>query len=227
MIKRLFLLFFFLSFITSATDVGISALGDYRFRGISQTNLAPGLGLQTEYVSDSGLWLGNKLNTISKQEYPGAGLESDYYLGWTHRWSDSVKTYVGNYQYTYPGTPNFNTNEAFVQLRIPYFTFKYYRSLTDYFAAPDTLGTQYVNVDNYIPVQNIIWVTHLGHTLSPNRQYSYTDWHTGLVANIEGIDVGITYYWNTGLGTQFRILNTVGNHALYQNAGVLSLTKSF
>ena len=225
--KRLLFILFFVSAITSATELGVSALGDYRFRGISQSDLQPGLASQVEYTAGNGLWLGNRLNTISKKEYPGAGLESDYYLGWSHNWGDGVRTYVGNYEYTYPGTPNFNTNEAFVQLRVPYFTVKYYRSLTDYFAAPNTMGTQYVSIDNYIPIQQWSLITHVGRTISPLIDYRYTDWRTSITTNLEGVDLALTYYWNRNLSTQFRILNTADGHALYQNGLVLSVSKTF
>jgi uncharacterized protein (TIGR02001 family) len=208
-------------------EESFGAVSDYRFRGISQSNFQPSLANQVEYRDDSGVWVGNKLNTISKQEYPGAGLESDYFGGWHHDWADGVRSYVGDYEYTYPGAPQFNTNEMFAHLRVPYFTFKYYKSLTDYFAVPGTVGTQYFNVDNYIPVQKITWITHVGRTVSPINSLSYTDWRTGFTTNIEGIDVGVTYYWNSGVSTQFRILNTTDGHALYQNAVVLSVSKSF
>jgi hypothetical protein len=50
--KRLLFILFFVSAITSATELGVSALGDYRFRGISQSDLQPGLASQVEYTAE-------------------------------------------------------------------------------------------------------------------------------------------------------------------------------
>lgn len=216
--------------VASELDETFGAVSDYRFRGISQSNLQPSLANQAEYTTDNGIWVGNKLNTVSKQEYPnGASTEADVYGGWTHDWGNDIKTYVGDYEYTYAGATQFNTNEVFAQLRVPYVTFKYYRSLTDYFSMPGTVGTQYASVDNYLPVpiNNSTWITHVGRTISPVAGMSYTDWRIGPTTNIGGIDVAVTYYWNSGVSTQFKILNTTDGHALYQNAVVASISKSW
>jgi uncharacterized protein (TIGR02001 family) len=209
-------------------DITEGAVSDYRFRGISQSNGEPGLASQIEYTADNGVWLGNKLNTVSKQEYSnGIGAEADVYGGWTHNWGNDIRTYIGDYTYNYPGATNYYTNEAFAQLRVPYFTFKYYRSLTNEFGTPGTVGTQYYSVDNYLPVRQVTIVSHIGHTQSPVTGLSYTDWKIGPTVNIEGIDVGVSYYWNSGLSTTFKTANTVDNHQLYRNAVVVGLSKSW
>lgn len=227
--KKVFAILMLLCNLAVAGEVveTFGAVSDYRFRGISQSNLQPSLANQFEYITDNELWIGNKLNTVSKQQYPGIGLESDVYGGWSHNWGDGFKTYAGDYEYTYAGATQFNTNEAFVQLRVPYFTFKYYRSLTNYFNAPNSVGTQYYSVDNYIPAQQITWVSHIGRTVVANNSgLNYTDMRVGPTTSIGGIDIALTYYWNRGVSTQFRVLNTTDGHALYQNAIVLSISKN-
>ena len=229
-IKKLLLLLAVCSSLAHAgtIDETVSAVTDYRFRGISQSNLEPSLANQVEYTSDDGLWIGNKLNTVSKQEYTnGLGTEADVYAGWTHKWTDDIKTYVGDYEYTYAGATQFNTNEVFAQLRVPYFTFKYYRSTTNEFAVPGTMGTQYASVDNYIPYKDVTLVSHVGYTRSPVTGLSYADWKIGPTVNIEGIDVAVNYYWNTGMSNDFKLANTVNGHQLYRNAVILSVGKSF
>ena len=209
-------------------DETASAVSDYRFRGISQSNNLPSMANQLEYKDDSGIWVGNKLNTVSKQEYPnGQGTEADIYGGYHHQFSDDVRIFVGDYEYTYAGATQFNTNEVFAQIRFSYFTFKYYRSITNEFAVPGTVGTQYFNLDNYIPISDATLVSHVGRTVSPATGMSYTDWRTGPTININGVDVAVTYYWNSGLSNTFKLANTVDAHQLYRNAVVLSIGKSF
>lgn len=228
--KKLILILALLSTtaVAGQLDETFGAVSDYRFRGISQSKSEPSLSNQLEYRDDSGIWVGNKLNTVSKQEYNnGAGTEADVYGGYHYRFSDDVRIFVGDYEYTYAGATNYNTNEVFAQLRVPYFTFKYYRSITNEFAAPGTTGTQYASVDNYLSYKDVTLVSHVGYTRSPVTGLSYADWKIGPTTNIEGIDVAVTYYWNTGLSDTFKSINTVDTHQLYRNAVVLGLSKSW
>ena len=214
--------------VAGTIDETFGVVNDYRFRGISQSNSGPSLANQLEYKDDSGLWVGNKLNTVSKQEYPnGLGTEADVYGGYHHQFLDDVRIFVGDYEYTYAGATQFNTNEVFAQLRVPYFTFKYYRSTTNEFAVPGTMGTQYASVDNYVPYKDVTLVSHVGYTRSPVAGLSYADWRIGPTVNIEGIDVAVNYYWNTGLSNEFKSANTVDGHQLYRNAVILGLSKSW
>ena len=224
--KKLLILLSLISTIAMADsfDASVGALSDYRFRGISQSDLKPSAISQEEYTADNGIWLGNKLDTVSKQEYlNGTGIESDYYAGWTHKFDD-IKIYVGDYEYTYPGATNYNTNEVFAQLRYSNITLKYYRSLTDYFAIPGTTGTQYYSVDYYLPIKDVTFVSHVGHT---QNAYSYSDWKFGPTMNIYGVDASLSYYWNSGMSSDFKLMNTVNGNQLYRNSVVLGLSKSF
>jgi uncharacterized protein (TIGR02001 family) len=228
--KKLLLLLLIVSTTVQAgqLDETVSVVTDYRFRGISQSNLEPSLANQLEYKDDSGLWVGNKLNTVSKQEYTnGLGTEADIYGGWHHQFSNDVRIFVGDYEYTYAGATQFNTNEVFAQIRFNMFTVKYYRSTTDYFNVPGTVGTQYFNLDNYMPIGNITLISHVGRTVSPVSSLSYTDWRIGPTINLEGIDFSATYYWNSGMSTAFKDVNTVDNRGLYRQAVVFSVSKSF
>ena len=82
--KKLILILALLSTtaVAGQLDETFGAVSDYRFRGISQSKSEPSLSNQLEYRDDSGIWVGNKLNTVSKQEYNnGAGTEADVYGG--------------------------------------------------------------------------------------------------------------------------------------------------
>jgi uncharacterized protein (TIGR02001 family) len=227
--KKLLLILLFCSTAHAGTfDVTEGVVGDYRFRGISQSDMAPSIASLVEYRDDSGLWLGNKLNTVSKQEYNnGIGGEADVYGGYHYKFNDDIKIFVGDYTYNYPGATKYYTNEVFAQLRVPYFTFKYYRSLTNEFGVAGTVGTQYYSVDNYLPIKEVTLVSHAGRTVSPVTGLSYNDWRVGPTYNISGVDVSVTYYWNSGLSADFKTANTVDGHELYHNALVLGVSKSW
>ena len=229
--KRLFILTCFASLsvvaVAGVLDETVSAVSDYRFRGVSQSNLQPSLANQIEFTGDDGFWLGNKLNSISKQEYPGIGLEADVYGGYTHQFDNGWKIYLGDYEYTYGGATKFNTNEVFAQLRVPYLTFKYYRSMSDYFAAANSVGNQYFSLDNYLPIEEITFISHVGYTKSPLNGASYADWRVGPAYTFYGIELALNYYWNSGLSLNQKKAYTADSHELYKNAFVLSIGKSW
>jgi len=227
------LLFVSINALADSVDGSVSITNDYRFRGISQSYLEPSMSTQLEYTTNLGLWAGHKFDTVSKQEYNnGIGVESDYYAGFTHRFDNGIRIYVGDYEYTYPKSKiehiSYNTNELFSQIRISGFTIKYYRSLTDYFGTPVSVGTQYYSLDNYSPLGTATLVSHIGHTNVANySNLSYTDWHTGPVINFKGIDFALTYYWNTHMTSTFKIINTLSGNEIYNNTLVLSISKGF
>ena len=219
------------SSLTSAGEFDVSETfaSDIRFRGISQTELNYGAASQIEYRDPTEFWMGNKLNNYSTLEYPnGMGVESDYFGGILHKFNDDLKVYAGDYQYTYPGAKKYNTNELFTQVRYGPFTTKFYQSMSNYFATPNSIGTHYYSVDHYLPINNITWLTHVGHTsVAHNSSMSYTDWRTGPMMNVHGFDMTLFYYRNTNTSTEFKNSNSIDGHRLYTNAIVYTVGKSW
>ena len=76
---------------------------DYRFRGISQTRLAPAFQGGFDFAHKSGLYFGNwNSNVSSEQFYDGAGLEMDFYGGFKSEVA-GIGIDIGAIYYYYPG----------------------------------------------------------------------------------------------------------------------------
>src|SRR5574343_1685727 len=63
---------------TPALPGNFGIFSDYRFRGISQTRLAPALQGGFDYAHESGFYVGTWASSISSQQYVnGAGMRSE------------------------------------------------------------------------------------------------------------------------------------------------------
>ena len=138
----------------------VSVVSDYRFRGISQTYLAPALQGGFDYSHSSGFYLGNWNSSVSGNTYNnGAGLEMDFYGGWKGSWGDWGLD-IGGLYYYYPeayyqagrtanGTTNkFNNFEVYVGGSWKWLSAKYSQSTTDYFGLNGTAnGGAYAGVN--------------------------------------------------------------------------------
>lgn len=128
---------------------------DYRFRGISQTRLAPAAQGGFDFAHKSGFYLGNWNSNVSSDQYTsGAGLEMDFYGGYKTE-IGSVGIDVGTLYYYYPGanvrdTTNsstkygdFNNHEVYLGLSYGPLTLKTSYAVSDYFGLNST-------TDNYL-----------------------------------------------------------------------------
>ena len=59
----------------------MSLVGDYRFRGFTQTNYGPAIQGGLDWEHRSGLYLGNWNSSVAQNLYNGASLEMDFYGG--------------------------------------------------------------------------------------------------------------------------------------------------
>lgn len=178
---------------TDTSDVSVSGnaavTNDYLFRGISQTWGDPALQGGVDVIA--GRWhVGAWTSNVSRDSYPGGGVELDLYsdVGLFSR--DNWSLRGGLYGYLYPGAnldharPVFadrslNTLEANLSLQWKVWTLKYSRSLTDYFGADveqgyagDTRATQYLQLDGNVP---------LGKQWTAQLHAAYTDYGAELL----------------------------------------------
>jgi len=117
---------------------------DYRFRGISQTRLAPAAQGGFDFAHKSGFYLGNWNSNVSSDIYwGGAGLEMDFYGGYKTE-IGSVGIDVGTLYYYYPGAivrangssakkGDFNNHEVYLGLSYGPLTLKTSYAVSDYF----------------------------------------------------------------------------------------------
>lgn len=166
----------------------IALVGDYLFRGISQAWGQP--ALQSGVDVNAGRWhVGAWTSNVSRDSYPGSGIELDLFGDVGLFQQDDWSARFGLYGYLYPGANLDNaqpplgsraldTLEANLSLTWQNWTLKYSRALTDYFGADveqgyrgSTRGTQYLQLDGTIP---------LGKQWSLAPHLGYTDYRRGL-----------------------------------------------
>lgn len=118
----------------------VALVGDYRFRGVSQTYTQPAVQAGVEYASTIGAYGGTWGSNVSGNQYlNGASLELDLYGG--YRWtSGKLGLDVGSQLYWYPAArynidpgDHYNTLEAYVVARYAQLTAKYSYALTNLF----------------------------------------------------------------------------------------------
>ncbi|HKV65103.1 MAG TPA: TorF family putative porin [Rhodanobacteraceae bacterium] len=219
----------------SGTQVrgNVALVSDYLFRGISQTWGRP--ALQAGVDVNDGCWhVGAWTSNVSRNSYPGGGVELDLYgdVGLFRHGDWSVR--AGLYGYLYPGanldnarpplgSRTLNTLEANASLSWKTWTLKYSRSLTDYFGADieqgysgSTRGTQYLQLDGSIP---------LGGRWSMAPHVGYTDYRRGMATPLANgardpsyADVGLAlkYAPNDKLSVSLGISHA-GNDAFYRH----------
>ena len=209
---------------------------DYRFRGISQTDLKPALQGGFDLTHKSGFYAGTWASSVS--EYTsgnGSGMEIDFYAGYTFE-VGGIGVDIGNLYYYYPGSaydPKANTNEIYLGLSFGPATFKTSYSTTDYFAIPDSDGTLYYDLSAEFPLGGDLTLTaHVGYVDVKNLSGGTgTDYKIGLAKDFAGFTFGLDYVANSGnFAKGFGTVDVNGAGEikdLGKNGVVLSVSKSF
>jgi uncharacterized protein (TIGR02001 family) len=205
---------------------------DYRFRGISQTNLKPALQGGFDYAHKSGFYAGTWASSVSNITSPdGAGMEVDFYAGYAFE-VNGVGVDIGNLYYHYPGaTADVDTNELYVSLSYGPATFKTSYSTTDYFNSGVPKGTIYYDLSAEFPLSDgMTLAAHVGYVDVKNGD-SGTDYKIGLAKEFAGYGFGIDYISNSGAFKDFfngNLNNTLGTSKNLGKSGVVvSVSKSF
>jgi len=118
----------------------VALVGDYRFRGLSQTYRQPAVQGGIDYTHASGAYLGTWGSNVSGNQFlNGGSLELDLYGG--YRWTvGKVGMDLGLQYYWYPQArynidpgDRYNTTEVFAGVRYDHFSAKYSHALTHLF----------------------------------------------------------------------------------------------
>ena len=208
---------------------------DHKFRGISQSQNGAAVQGGVNYAPGNGFYVGNWNTSVSTLVYRnGNGVQSDIYGGYKTVVVKGVTLDVGSYNYFYQratngSNPKFDTNEVYVGVGTGPIVVKYSRSLSNYFGAVNSKGTQYYQADVSYPVAvKLTADAHIGRTNVANSNTAdVTDYKVGATYNLTGWKIGAHYYTNAGLGSAVRVADTVDNRQLYKNAVVVSASKSF
>jgi len=212
---------------------------DYRYRGISQTDIKPALQGGFDYSHASGIYLGTWASNVSWLSDQGAknSLEWDFFGGYKGTAGDFGYD-VGLLQYYYPGKYDAteavgykspNTTELYVAGSWKMFTLKYSYALTNIFGFPDSDGSGYVDLTGNFDIgAGFTLGAHYGYqkirTSLTGVDCSYSDWKLGLGKEFVGLNWGLNYIdtnANSNCYTNYRGKN-LGNGTV-----VLSVTKTF
>ncbi|HMJ59637.1 MAG TPA: TorF family putative porin [Gemmatimonadales bacterium] len=142
---------------TSPTLSGnVALVGDYRFRGLSQTYTQPAIQGGVDYATASGAYVGAWGSNVSGNQFlNGGSLELDLYGG--YRWTGGggkVGLDLGLLYYWYPRAryninpgDRYNTAEVFLGARYDQFTVKYSHALTNLFGMKTSTIGGYCGID--------------------------------------------------------------------------------
>jgi len=178
----------------------LGATTDYRYRGISQSNLDPALQGGADYTNNpTGLYAGTWLSTIKWiSDVGGSGnVEWDLYAGKRGEIVTDLSYDVGVLQYEYPsnglgsipGLVDANTTELYGQLTYQLLNVKYSQSLTNLFGIADSKNSSYVDIWSSIDLtEGYALGLHVGHqTVKNTDALSYTDWKVGVSKDFVGV----------------------------------------
>lgn len=178
----------------------VGAVSDYRYRGISQTQLEPAVQGGIDLALPKGFYLGTWASSIKWIDtFQGdSNVEIDLYGGWKGEVGGGLTLDVGalRYQYFDAVTPewtaggfvNPNTTELYAALSYSVVTLKYSHSVTNLFGTADSKGSSYVDLTAAFDVyQGLMLTPHVGHqTVKNSGAYSYTDYSVTLSKDFSG-----------------------------------------
>ncbi|MDT6960551.1 TorF family putative porin [Cupriavidus sp. SZY C1] len=216
----------------------VSVVSDYRYRGISQTNLRPAVQGGFDYAHASGFYLGNWNSSISwlgdADASVSAPVEMDFYGGFRNAvrlGGQDISYDVGVLEYYYPGGYTATrpyTTEIYAGVGWGPLSLKYSHALTNLFGFADSRNSYYVDLTANVPLN--VW----GLTLNAHVGYqgvrhfgdaSYTDWKIGVTKDLgNGFALAVAYLDTNASRTAYT--NTRGRY-LGKATAFASITKTF
>jgi uncharacterized protein (TIGR02001 family) len=223
---------------TIAGNFGL--FSDYRFRGISQTDLGPALQGGFDFAHKSGFYLGTWASSISEfTSFNGDGMEIDFYGGYKFAIGD-VGVDIGNLYYYYPGAVGApdkpNTNELYVGLSYGPVSLKTSYATTKYFGLAETKGTLYYDLTASVPLADGLTLTaHAGYldlnnAIDSGTVKSGTDYRLAISKSMGAYTLSAAYIGNSGDWKRFNSGVDIGGGEekdLGKSAVVLSISATF
>jgi uncharacterized protein (TIGR02001 family) len=223
---------------TLTANLGL--FSDYRFRGISQTDKKPALQGGFDVAHSSGLYVGNWNSNIDSAMYNGANLEMDFYGGYKATF-EGFGLDVGAIYYYYPGSGangslKIDNAELYIGGSYGPVSLKYNYAVTDFFGAPDSRGSSYIDLGfNYDLGNNFGVVAHYGYQylkggaivpeIDGSMPDNISDWKLGGTYTVDGWVIGLAYVAtnrNYSFGTAFAT-----NKDISSGTAVVSVSKTF
>jgi len=226
-----------------AVTGNIALVSDYRFRGLTQTMKRPALQGGFDYAHSSGLYLGNWNSNVSSAIFPNANLEMDLYGGYKRGFGD-LGLDVGFLYYAYPGSKATLTNpqtgrtatdvkidnkELYVGGSWKWLGLKYYHSIDDFFAVPDTKNSWYLDGTATFDLGGGWGVLgHIGRQKVKRwSDASYTDYKLGVTKDISGFVFGAALVDTNAKDAAWTYADARKTMNIGKSGVVLSVAKTF
>jgi uncharacterized protein (TIGR02001 family) len=218
---------------TITGNVGL--FSEYRFRGIAQTFEKPALQGGFDYAHSSGFYAGNWNSNVSETLYSGASLEMDFYGGFKKAFGD-FGIDVGAIYYYYPGSNlagvgKIENTEVYIGGSWKWVSLKYYHAVSDFFSAPDTKGSNYIDLSATFDLGSG-WgvVGHYGQQKVKNAgALDYADWKLGVTKDLgNGWNASLSYIDTDAEEIPYTFTNAAGKSLfLGDTTVVISIGKTF
>jgi len=227
-----------------AFSANLGLFTDYRFRGISQTNMKPALQGGFDVSHKSGLYAGNWNSNVDSVLYNGANLEMDFYGGYKHSFDGGFGLDLGAIYYYYPGSganglTKIDNTELYIAGSYGPVSLKYNYAVSDFFSAPNSKGSSYLDLGfNYDFGNNWGVVAHYGYQYLKGDARAaviggsfpgpdnYSDWKLGGTYTVDGWVIALAYI-ATNRDYALGGTGSPSNKNISGATGVLSVSKTF
>jgi len=217
----------------------VSLVSDYRYRGISQTDLRPAIQGGFDYSHSSGFYVGNWNSSISwigdANPSVSAPIEMDFYGGFKNTFKVSEQEFnydVGVLEYYYPGgysNPRPYTTELYAGIGWGPVFLKYSHAVTNLFGFNDSKNSYYVDLSANVPLNfwDLTFNAHVGYQgVQHYSDASYTDWKIGLTKDLgKGFALAVAYVDTNAKESVYTSANR--GRYLGKAAAWASITKTF
>lgn len=189
---------------TPASSVSweVSAVSDYLFRGVSQTDEKPTLQGEFTWTSAAGVYVGSFASGVDF----GSGsphAEVDYFVGYGHALGDSVALDVSINRYSYPGASELAYNELITKAT---FADRYSATVgysNDVWNSGST-GWYYAVGGEWALPHDLTLSANVGRNVFADNvavaAEDYTDWSVAVSKTMGVATVSLGYYGTDGQG---------------------------
>ena len=194
----------------------VTAVSDYVFRGVSQTDEDPTLQAGFTYTSPVGLYAGVWGSGVDFG--PGdPSTEVDFLIGYGFDVSDNVNFDVLLNRYTYPGASELNYNELITSTTFAE-QYKLTVAYTNDLSGSDTKSWYYAVGGEWALPQDFTLAANVGRTsLETDFGKDYTDFNIGVSRQFGLFNLGLGFHGTDGAGrdnngylADNRVVFTVG-----------------
>lgn len=216
-------------------SANVTLATDYRFRGISQTFKEPTIQGGFDYAHSSGFYVGNWNSNVSDHSFTDGSIEMDLYGGYKFAVTKDFTADIGALHYYYPGAQisggkKYNTTELYVAGTYKWFTLKYSNAVSDFFGAPDSDGSDYLELNaNFEVMDKTTLGFHVGHQNVKNvANADYTDYKISLSRDFGFATIGLAVVGTDADKSFYTASNSAGHfRELGDTTAVLSISKAF